>query len=96
MSHMNIVKFHVNPEFREDFLKTFEEANLNDGQISAKLVQIDDNKFCSMGLWDSKDSMDKAMPDMIGFLDTIRHMLDEISEELGVTDPASGPLIMEH
>ena len=96
MSHMNIVKFHVKQDFVEEFLNIFKEATLSPGQISAKLVQIDDNKYCSMGLWDSKDSMDKAMPDMIGFLDTIRHMLEEISEELGVTDPASGPLIMEH
>ena len=96
MSHMNIVKFHVKQDSVEEFLNIFKEATLSPGQISAKLVQIDDNKFCSMGLWDSKDSMDKAMPDMIGFLDTIRHMLEEISEELGVTDPASGPLIMEH
>ena len=35
-------------------------------------------------------AMDEAMDDMISFLDTIRHMLITISEELGVTDPASG------
>ena len=32
---------------------------------------------------------------MIAFLDTIRDILDEISDDLGVTDPASGPLIID-
>ena len=40
--------------------------------------------------------MDEAMPKMIGFLDTIRHMLITINEEVGITDPASGPIVLEH
>ena len=30
---------------------------------------------------------------MIGFLDTLRHTLDELSPELGVTDPHSGTVV---
>jgi hypothetical protein len=32
---------------------------------------------------------------MIAYLDTIRDMLEEISPELGVTDPVSGPIILD-
>jgi len=32
---------------------------------------------------------------MIEFLNAIRHMMEEISPELGVTDPVSGPVIFE-
>ena len=96
MLHMNIVKFHVNPDNIENFLDAFKNATLNQGQISGKLVQIAENKFCSIGLWESQSAMDEAMDDMISFLDTIRHMLIAISEELGVTDPASGPVLIEH
>ena len=96
MSHMNIVKFLVKHVSVEEFLNIFKEATLSPGQISAKLVQIDQNKFCSIGLWDSKESMDNSMDEMISFLDTFRHMLEKISDELGVTDPASGPLVLEH
>jgi len=35
------------------------------------------------------------MDSMVGWLDTIRHMLEEITPELGVTDPVSGPVIWE-
>ena len=96
MPHMNIVKFHVNPDHTDGFLEAFRNATLNQGQISGKLVQIAENKFCSIGSWESQGAMDEAMNDMISFLDTIRHMLIKISEDLGVTDPASGPVLIEH
>jgi len=32
---------------------------------------------------------------MIAGLDTVRLLLEEISPELGITDPVSGPVIME-
>ena len=36
-----------------------------------------------------------AMPKIISFLDTMRHMLEEISPELGVTDAVSGSVVVE-
>ena len=36
------------------------------------------------------------MDGMVAWLDTIRPMLEVISEELGVTDPASGPVIIKN
>ena len=96
MPHMNIVKFHVKPELENDFFDAFQNESLHVGQVSGQLVQIAENKFCSIGLWESQSAMDEAMDDMISFLDTIRHMLITISEDLGVTDPASGPVLIEH
>jgi hypothetical protein len=32
---------------------------------------------------------------MIAYLDTVRDLLEEITPELGVTDPASGPVIID-
>jgi hypothetical protein len=39
--------------------------------------------------------MRAAMPDMISLLDQTRDMLEELSPELGVTDPVSGNVIFE-
>ena len=36
-----------------------------------------------------------ARPQMITSLDSVRDLLEEISPELGVTDPASGPVVLE-
>ena len=46
---------------------------------------------------DKKDaqSIAKARDKMIAGLDTVRSLLEEISPALGVTDPVSGPVIME-
>ena len=36
-----------------------------------------------------------ARPQMITSLDSVRDLLEEISPELGVTDPVSGPVVLE-
>ena len=46
--------------------------------------------YCSCGLWDSKEAMVTACPEMIAYLATFRDLLNRILPELGVTDPVSG------
>ena len=60
-----------------------------------RLVQTGEFTYCSVGEWDSQESLVNARPAMIGFLDSVRHMLEEINPELGVTDPLSGPVVQE-
>ena len=60
-----------------------------------RLIQTGELTYCSVVEWDNQASLVNARPAMIGFLDSVRHMLDEISPELGVTDPVSGPVVME-
>ena len=43
----------------------------------------------------SEEAYKAAYPKLIEFLDTIRDFLKEISPELGVTDPVSGPVVIE-
>ena len=42
-----------------------------------------------------QDDIAKARPKMIAFLDTLRHTLEELSSDLGVTDPHSGTVVIE-
>ena len=95
MKHMNVVRFKVKPDQLDNYLKANNELPLFPGQIEGKLVQTGDYTFCSTGLWESKDAMESEMANMISFLDTIRNMLEELSPELGVTDPVSGSVITE-
>ena len=48
-----------------------------------------------MGTWESEDSLVNARPAMISNLDKMREFLEEISPELGVTDPRSGKILLE-
>jgi hypothetical protein len=41
------------------------------------------------------DSLAKARPNMIATLDSFRHTLEDWGAGLGVTDPISGPVVLE-
>ena len=45
--------------------------------------------------WVNEESLANARQQMIAYLDTVRDLLEEISPELGVTDPRSGKIVME-
>ncbi len=41
------------------------------------------------------DALGKARPNMIATLDSFRHVLEDLGGGLGVTDPISGPVVLE-
>ena len=92
---MNIVRCKVKSSSREEYLKIINEMPKFDGQISAKFVETKPKEFFMIGEWNSEDDIAKARPKMIEFLDKARHTLEELSPELGVTDPHSGTIIVE-
>ena len=63
--------------------------------ISIKQIQTGPNTMCIIGEWKNEESIAKARDKMIVGLNSVRSLLEEISPELGVTDPVSGPVIME-
>jgi hypothetical protein len=59
------------------------------------LIKTGDRSCCFIGEWDSMDSIAKSRPDMIKDLDTMRDLLEGLGGGLGVTDPVSGPTVVE-
>ena len=92
---MNIERCKVKSSSIEEYLKKIDETPKFDGQISAKYVETKPNEFFMIGEWNSEDDIAKARPKMIAFLDTLRHTLEELSSDLGVTDPHSGTVVIE-
>ena len=92
---MNIVRFKVKPEHINDYIEALQKQPVWNGNIEGRTIQTGENTFCAYGLWESKAAMDAEMDSMVSWLDTIREMLDEISPDLGLTDPVSGPVIWE-
>jgi hypothetical protein len=92
---MNVVRFQVKPEFRDVIVSKFAEFERPVGYQMGRLIQTGELNYCSVGEWDSQESLVNARPSMIGFLDSVRHMLEGISPEFGVTDPVSGPVVLE-
>ena len=96
---MNIVRSKVKEGKKDEYMKKLKEFFNNmkgtDGLISMKQIQTGSNNMCIVREWKDEQSITKARDEMIVGLDTVRPLLDEISPELGVTDPVSGPVIME-
>ena len=92
---MNVVRFQVKPEFKDVIVSKFAAFERPSENQMGRLIQTGELTYCSVGECDNQESLVNAHPAMIGFLDSVRHMLDEISPELGVTDSVSGPVVME-
>ena len=96
---MNVVRSKVKEGMKDECMKKLKDFFNNmkgtDGLISMKLIQTGPNTMCTVGEWKDTDSIAKARDKMIAGLDTVRPLLEEISPELGVTDPVSGSVIME-
>ncbi|MDH5750497.1 MAG: hypothetical protein OEY85_14400 [Rhodospirillales bacterium] len=91
----NSVRFHVKDGMVPQFLEAFGKMERWDGMEGQCLAQTGDRSFVSFGEWESEAALAAARPSMIAFLDTFRDTLEEISPDLGVTDPVSGPIIRE-
>tara|TARA_B100000700_G_C14844623_1_gene760927 strand:+ start:614 stop:910 length:297 start_codon:yes stop_codon:yes gene_type:complete len=96
---MNVVRSKVKEGKKDEYMKKLKEFFNNikgtDGLVSMKQIQTGPNTMCIIGEWKDEQSIAKARDKMIAGLDGVRSLLEEISPELGVTDPVSGPVIME-
>ena len=96
---MNVVRSKVKEGMKDEYMKKLQDFFNNmkgtDGLISMKQIQTGPNNMCIVGEWKDADSIAKARDKTIAGLDAVRSLLEEISPELGVTDPISGSVIME-
>ena len=91
----NVVRFIVKEGCETDFLEVFKTFCKQEGEIYSILVQTGDREDVAVGTWESEDALVVARPALIGNLDQMRDFLEEISSDLGVTDPRSGKIVME-
>ncbi|HVL57820.1 MAG TPA: antibiotic biosynthesis monooxygenase [Burkholderiaceae bacterium] len=96
MTAFNVVRFRVKPGQEQAFIDA--HRNLGEpfpGMRRAALVKTGDRTFMLVGEWDKFDSLAAARPKMISTLDSFRHLLEDLGNGLGVTDPASGEVVFE-
>ena len=94
MEFINIVRVKVKPDHIEEYMQLNEGFPVYEGQKMSRLVKTGDNTFCYVGIWESEEAIAAQRDAMIAGLDTMRHTLEEISPDLGVTDPISGPVVI--
>ena len=89
----NIVRFKVNRDHQEEFENINGNCDRYEGEFLRTIVKTSEDTYCVFGIWDDEEAMVAARPEMITFLETIRHLLSEISPVIVVTDPVSGEVI---
>jgi len=89
------VRFRTKPDQEGAFISDFKNRPSFDGAEIMRLVRTGDRTFLSYVEWESEEKLAAARSGMIAFLDSFRDKLEELSPELGVTDPVSGPIIAE-
>ena len=89
------VRFKVKDRNRDALIDAMRGFDTQDypGALSHQIIDIGDGRFQTTVVWENEDALVAARSDLINFLDSCRHLLDEISPELGVTDPISGQII---
>ena len=95
MIAFNVARFRVRPGFEEEFVARHRDiGEMMPGMRQMALVKTGDSSYCLVGEWHSMDHIAAARPQMIGILDSMRHMLEDLGAGLGVTDPVSGEAVV--
>lgn len=96
MTAFNTVRFRVKPGREQEFLEAHRRADRSwPGLKRASLIQTGERTYAVVAEWENMDALAAARPQMIATLDSFRDTLEDLGGGLGVTDPASGPVVLE-
>lgn len=96
MTAYNVVRFRVKAGREKEFVDHHKNTKMDAaGARKATLIKTGERTYCLIGEWDSQDAIVAARPKMVGILDSMRGMLEDLGGGLGVTDPVSGPVVVE-
>ena len=96
MTAFNVVRFRVKPGREQEFLDA--HRNVQSKWLGWKrgaMIRTGDRSYCVIGEWEDMAAMAAARPNMIATLNSFRDTLEDLGGGLGVTDPVSGPVVLE-
>ena len=96
MTAFNAVRFRVKPGKDQEFLDAHKRVAADwPGLKHVNMIKTGERSYCIIAEWTDMDALAKARPQMIATLDGFRHTLEDLGGGLGVTDPVSGPVVLE-
>lgn len=96
MTAFNVVRFRVKAGSEQRFIDVHRNLKHNfKGFLGGGLIKTGDQTFCMVGEWRSFKAIVAARPAMIGVLDSVRDLLEDLGGGLGVTDPVSGDVVVK-
>lgn len=97
MTAINVVRFRVKPGLEDEFVKLYQDSQPSlAGMRKFSLIRTGDRSYCLVGEWDNMDCIVNARPALIERLDGMRRFLEDLGGDLGLTDPVSGEVVVEH
>ena len=96
MTAFNAVRFKVKPGREQEFLDAHRNVATSwIGLRHANIIEAGEGRYCIIAEWDDMESMAAARPAMIATLDRFRDTLEDLGGDRGLTDPVSGPVVLE-
>src|SRR5687767_9337101 len=96
MTAFNAVRFRVKPGYDQEFLNAHKEVATDwRGVRHVNIIQTGEHSYCLIAEWPDVDAMTEARPQMLATLNRFRHTLEDLGGDVGVTDPVSGPVVLE-
>jgi hypothetical protein len=97
MTAYNIVRMKVKPGEEDAYLDLHRSRALAEmpGLNALRVVKTGEREYFIVGEWTGMDALAAARPAMIATLDEFRDRLEDLGGGLGVTDPASGEVVVE-
>jgi quinol monooxygenase YgiN len=96
MTAFNAVRFRVSPGRDQEFLNAHKNIHEDwPGLVHANIIKTGDRSYCIIAEWTDMEALAAARPNMIATLDTFRNTLEDLGGGLGLTDPVSGPVVLE-
>ena len=95
MTAFNAVRFRVKPGREQEFLDAHTGMTRDwNGLRHVNIIKTGDRAYCIIAEWDSMDALAAARPYMIATLAAFRSTLEDLGGGVGVTDPVSGPVVL--
>lgn len=95
MTAYNLVRFRVKPGSEQAFIDAHKAVKpAFKGFKGGALVKTGERTFCMIGEWANFQKIVDARPQMIGILDSVRDMLEDQGNGIGLTDPVSGDVVV--
>lgn len=96
MTAMNVVHMRVKPGKEDEFIRIHKEmqASSMPGGRNFWIMKSGERSYVIIGEWDSLAALAAARPAMIGNLDKLRPILEDLGGGRGVTEPWSGEVAL--
>jgi hypothetical protein len=96
MTAFNAVRFQVKSGRDPEFLDAHKNVPRDwPGLKHINLIKTGDHSYCIIAEWSDMEALAAARPRMVATLDTFRDTLEDLGGGRGVTDPVSGPVVLE-